>query len=247
LDFLHHPLLILKPEGIRFLIGAYGLVAVAVMIFLESGVFPVLPGDSLLVVCGIYAATPAAQGGGVLSLAALMTVLPLCAIVGSQIGFGAGRWAGLGAYQWRDRNLGFVPLYRRKWLKRTEDFYTRWGGFAVVVGRWVPFVRTGAPLLAGVTRMSYGKYVPYNILGALSWIWSMVLVGYFLPPIVAGVAPNFRLEEHIDMIVLVVVALSLIPVAYTFYKESAGGGKSPAAPAAKAKPVSKRGRPKRRR
>jgi len=112
-----------------------------------------------------------------------------------------------------------VPIYRREWLRRTEAFFMRWGAFAVVAGRWVPFVRTGGPFLAGVTRMSYQAYVPYNILGAVSWVWSMVFIGYFMPPLVARIAPGFNLEEHIDPIVLIVVFLSLIPVLYTIWKE----------------------------
>ncbi|HTA16952.1 MAG TPA: VTT domain-containing protein [bacterium] len=218
MNFLLHPLLILQPEGFRALIEAFGLPVICAMIFVESGVFPMLPGDSLLVVCGIYAATPGA-GGQVLSLPLLLTVVPLCAVLGSQVGFGVGRWAGAGAYGWKDRMFGPVPVFRREWLRRTEALFKRWGAFAVVVGRWVPFVRTGAPLLAGVTRMSYAEYVPFNIVGALSWVWSMVLVGYFLPPIVHRFAPDFRLEDRIDRIVLAVVFLSLFPVAYSIWKE----------------------------
>jgi membrane-associated protein len=218
LDFLHHPFLILKPEGFRALIEAFGLPVVCAMIFAESGVFPMLPGDSLLVVCGIYAATPGASGRA-LSLPLLLVLVPLCAILGGQVGFGIGRWAGGSAYGWKDHKLGFVPVFRRDWLRRTEAFFKRWGAFAVVAGRWVPFVRTGAPLLAGVTRMSYATYVPFNIIGALSWVWSMVLVGYFLPPVVARLVPGFSLEQHIDHIVLAVVFLSLVPVIYTIWKE----------------------------
>ena len=228
MDFLHHPLLILRPEGIRFLIESFGLPAVCAVVFAESGVFPTLPGDSLLVVCGIYAATPALAGGrGALSLTALMTLVPLCGIVGSQIGFGVGRWAGQSAYRWKDTSLGFLPLYRRAWLLKTEDFFKRWGAFAVVAGRWVPFVRTGAPLLAGVTRMPYTTYMPFNIIGALSWVWSMVLVGYFLPPLVnpllGGLWPGFRLEDRIDVIIIVVVALSCVPIVYAYIQESRSG------------------------
>jgi len=219
--------MILKPEGIRYIIESFGLWAVCLVVFAESGVFPTLPGDSLLVVCGIYAATPAAGGQGALSLAALMILVPLCAVLGSQIGFGIGRWAGASAYRWRDRDLGFLPLYRRDWLLKTEDFFRRWGSFAVVAARWVPFVRTGAPLLAGVTRMPYAAFIPYNIVGALSWVWSMVLVGYYLPPLVNPILgraiPGFRLEDRIDVIIIVVVALSCLPIVYAYWKERGRG------------------------
>lgn len=243
MDFLQHPLGILRPEEFRKLIEAFGLPAVCAMVFAESGVFPTLPGDSLLVVCGIYAATPGASGQGVLSLLALLTLVPLFAVAGSQVGFAVGRFFGKAAYAWQDRNLAFVPVYRRDWLAKTEAFFKRWGAFAVVAGRWVPFVRTGAPLLAGVTRMPYRTYVPFNVIGALSWVWSMVLVGYFLPPLVARVAPGFKLEEHIDAIVLGVVVLSLLPVGYTLWKERRESQARAAAPSRKSpRPAKRRGR-----
>ena len=240
MNYLVHPLLILRPEGFRTLIESFGLPVICAMIFVESGVFPMLPGDSLLVVCGIYAATPGA-GGQVLSLPLLLGIVPLCAVLGSQAGFGMGRWAGASAYGWKDRNLGPLPVFRRAWLLRTEAFFKRWGAFAVVAARWVPFVRTGAPLLAGVTRMPYARYIPFNVVGAVSWVWSMVLVGYFLPPLMDRLAPGFKLEDNIDRIVLGVVLLSLIPVAVTIWKEgqegraAAGTASSP-----KSKPKTKR-------
>jgi membrane-associated protein len=241
MDFLHHPLLILKPEGIRFIIEAFGLWAVCLVVFAESGVFPTLPGDSLLVVCGIYAATPAAGTPGALSLWALLTVVPLCGILGSQIGFAIGHWAGPAAYRWKDRNWGPLPVYRVSWLVKTEDFFKRWGAFAVVAARWVPFVRTGAPLLAGVTKMPYRSYVPYNIAGAVSWVWSMVLVGYFLPPLVNPFVdrfiPGFQLQDRIDVIIVVVVALSCLPIVYATLKES--GLATPAPKSARTKSAAK--------
>ena len=236
MNFLAHPLLILRPEGFRALIEAYGLPVVCVMAFAESGVFPMLPGDSLLVVCGIYAAATGATGAAVLSLPALLIVVPLCAVLGGQVGFGVGRWVGTGVYGWKARNLGPLPVYRHAWLLRTEAFFKRWGAFAVMAGRWVPFVRTGMPLLAGVTRMPYKTYVPYNIVGAFSWVWSMVLVGYFLPPLVDRMIPGFVLEDHIDKIVLAVILLSLLPVVYTIWKEGQEAG---AAPAARSAPKTK--------
>ncbi|MGH7441967.1 MAG: DedA family protein [bacterium] len=218
MDFLYHPLLILRPDGFRALVQSFGLPLVCTFIFAESGVFPVLPGDSLLVVCGMFAVS-AGTGSPALSLWSLLVVVPICAVLGSQAGFGIGRWAGPRVHTWRDRSLGPLPIFRRTWLKRTEDFFGRWGSFSVVAGRWVPFVRTFAPLLAGVSELSYAAYIPFNILGAFSWVWTMVLTGYYLPPLVDHLLPGFRLEDHIDAIVLVIVALSVLPVAYTIVKE----------------------------
>jgi membrane-associated protein len=238
MGLIHQFLGIFHSEGIRSLIEAYGLGLVCLIVFAESGAFPMLPGDSLLVICGIYAATPGPGGQAVLSLTALLTLVPLAGVLGGQLGYGVGRWAGPAVHQWKDRQLGPVPVYRRAWLAQTDRFYQRWGGFAVIAGRWVPFVRTGAPLLAGVTRMGLGRYTLYNVLGALSWVGSMVLVGYFLPPLWAQVLPGLRLEDNIEKIVLLVVALSLLPIVYTTWVERRGGaaaGRAKAAPAARRK------------
>jgi membrane-associated protein len=237
MDLIHSFLAMFHSDGIRHLIEAYGLGLVCLIAFAESGAFPVLPGDSLLVICGIYAATPGPDGRSVLSLALLLTLVPLAGVLGGQLGYGFGRLAGPAVHQWKDRSLGFIPLYRRAWLKQTDGFYQRWGGFAVIAGRWVPFVRTGAPLLAGVTRMSLGRYTLFNIVGAVSWVGSMVLVGYFLPPLWAQVLPQYRLEDNIEKIVLVVIAISVLPIVYTYWQERRLGAK---APKARAKPAARR-------
>jgi len=235
---LLHPFLsIFHSDGIRALIEAYGLGLVCLIVFAESGAFPMLPGDSLLVICGIYAATPGPGGQGVLSLALLLTLVPLAGVLGGQVGYSFGRWAGPAVHQWKDRSWGFVPLYRRTWLQQTDGFYKRWGGFAVIAGRWVHFVRTGAPLLAGVTRMPFGRYAAFNVLGAIGWVGSMVLVGYFLPPLWAQAFPAYRLEDNIEKIVVGVVLLSLLPIAYTYWQERRGGAK-------RSQPTAKAGRPK---
>jgi membrane-associated protein len=229
-DLLHSFIHLFSPEGIRALIEGYGLPVICLIAFAESGAFPMLPGDSLLVICGIYAATPG-NGANVLSLTTLLTVVPLCAILGGQLGYQVGRWVGPPAWKWKDKSLGPVPVYRRAWLEQTEAFFKRWGVFAVVVSRWVPFVRTGAPLLAGVTHMPYRRYLPYNLVGAVAWVWSMVLIGYYAPPFVAQFFPGFNLEANIEKIILAVIFLSLLPILFTLWKEhglKAAGGSAKA-------------------
>lgn len=230
---IHQFLSYFHSDGIRALIEGYGLPVICAIVFAESGAFPMLPGDSLLVVCGIYAATPSA-GGHVLSLAALLTLVPLCGVLGSQVGYQVGRWAGPLAWKWKDRHWGPVPLYRHAWLAQTEAFFRRWGTFAVVASRWVPFVRTGAPLLAGASGIPYRRYIPNNIVGAFAWVWSVVLLGYFLPPLLARTLPGYRLEDHIETIIGAVVALSLLPIVYTLWKERGAAARPVAGPKKKA-------------
>jgi membrane-associated protein len=219
-EFLHQLLWYLKPEGITYLIQTGGLLAICLIIFSETGFFALLPGDSLLVLCGIFAATPdPATGQPLLPLWALLSIVPLCGIAGDQVGYTLGRWAGRKLYSWREIWLGPVPIFKPVWLQRTEDFYGRWGVFTIVVGRWVPIVRTFAPIVAGVIKMPYKTFIPFNIIGAFTWVWSMVLAGYFLPPMIQKAWPGFDLAKNIDKIALGIVFLSLLPIAFTIWKE----------------------------
>lgn len=208
-------------EGLQHLIQAGGLPTICLIVFLETGVFALLPGDSLLVLCGILAATPGADGQPLLSLPALLTLVPACAVLGDQTGYWVGKWAGRTfIYGLKDRYLGPIPLFKKSYLERTEAFYTRFGNFTIVAGRWVPFVRTFAPLLAGVVKMPFGTFLTYNVLGALSWVYSMVLAGYFLPPLLARIVPGFDLAKNIDKIAVAIVFLSLIPIVLTVRQDS---------------------------
>ena len=219
MEYLHQFFAIFSSEGIARLIQQFGLLGICAIIFAETGFFALLPGDSLLVLCGIFAATLGPDGHALLSIAALLIIVPLCAVAGDQLGFGVGRWLGKGIYKWKPFSLAGIPLYKPEYLKRTEGFYQRWGAFTVVAGRWVPIVRTFAPIVAGVTKMPYSTFVPFNIVGALTWVWSMVLAGYFLPPVLAKVAPGFDLAKNIDKIALIIVFLSVLPIVYTMWKE----------------------------
>ena len=219
MEIVQQLLWFLKPEGIQWLISTGGLPVICLIIFAETGFFALLPGDSLLVLCGIIAATPGADGQPLLPLWALLAIVPACAILGDQVGYWIGSWFGKTLYTWPEKSLLGIPVYRRAYLTRTEDFYARWGTFFIVAGRWVPIVRTFAPIVAGMVRMRFTTFITYNVLGAFTWVWSMVLAGYFLPPLLKTVAPGFDLARNIDKIALVIVALSVLPIVWTVYKE----------------------------
>jgi membrane-associated protein len=223
LEIVHKLLWLLKPEGIQWLIQAGGLPAICLVIFAETGFFALLPGDSLLVLCGILAATPGADGRPLLSLTLLMTAVPVCAIVGDQVGYWIGTWFGRALYGWKDFSFLGIPIFKHAYLRKTEDFYGRWGTFFIVAGRWVPIVRTFAPIVAGVIKMPLRKFLPYNILGALTWVWSMLLAGFMLPPVLQRVWPGFDLAANIDKIALGIVFLSVLPIGWTVYKERRAG------------------------
>lgn len=221
MELIHKLLWLLKPEGIQWLIQTGGIPAICLVIFAETGFFALLPGDSLLVLCGIFAATRGSDGRPLMSLTLLLAVVPLCGVMGDQVGYWLGTWMGRAVYKWRDVSLGPIPIFKQDYLRRTERFYARFGNFTIVAGRWVPFVRTFAPIVAGVIRMPFPVFLTYNIIGAFTWVNSMVLAGYFLPPLIRRVWPNFDLALHIDKIAIGIIFVSLIPIFITVWKERA--------------------------
>jgi membrane-associated protein len=122
-------------------------------------------------------------------------------------------------YSWNDRSVLGIPLFKKVYLARTEQFYGRWGTFFIVAGRWVPIVRTFAPIVAGIIRMPFRTFVTFNVIGAFTWVWSMVLAGYSLPPLIERFVPGFDLARNIDKIAVVVVFLSVLPIVWTVYRE----------------------------
>mgnify|MGYP003382016829 FL=1 len=222
MEIVHQLLWFLKPEGIQWLIQTGGLPVICLIIFAETGFFALLPGDSLLVLCGIFAATPGVDGQPLLPLWALLAIVPVCGILGDQVGFWIGSWFGKTLYTWPEKSFLGVPIYKRNYLTKTEEFYGRWGTFFIVAGRWVPIVRTFAPIVAGMVKMPFPTFIFFNVIGAFTWVWSMVLAGYYLPPILKGFFPGFNLAQNIDKIAIVIVGLSLLPIVWTVYKERQG-------------------------
>jgi membrane-associated protein len=231
-EAVHKLLWVLSPEGIQWLIQTGGLPVICLIIFAETGFFALLPGDSLLVLCGIFAATPSADGSPLLPLWPLLTVVPLCGVLGDQIGYWIGTWFGRAMYGWKDRSLVGIPVFKQMYLRKTEQFYERWGTFFIVAGRWVPIVRTFAPIVAGIIRMPIARFLAFNVIGAVTWVYTMVFAGYWLPPVLQRVAPGFDLARNIDKVAIVIVVLSVLPIAWTVYKERRGVASGDAVPSA---------------
>src|ERR1700694_2970515 len=187
---------------LRFLFNVQGLIEwggtllVCVIVFIETGFFVgfFLPGASLLVTAGVFAAA------GNLNLAKLLLLVPICAIVGDQIGYWIGRQAGQALYR-REDSL----IFRKKHLQRAQDFYEKYGGKTVILARFVPIVRTFCPPVAGAAQMPYGRYFAYDVAGGILWGGGMVLGGYFL----GRQIPN--ISENIHYVIAVVIFLSLLP------------------------------------
>ena len=181
---------------VRGLIQLGGLLLICTIVFVETGLFVgfFLPGDSLLVTAGVFAAS------GDLNLPALLISAAACAIAGDQVGYYIGRRAGAALYSRPDSRF-----FKRKHLERAHAFYEKHGAKTIVIARFVPIVRTFAPAVAGAAEMNYRRFVSYNIFGGLFWVLSTVLLGYFLGRAVPDI------ERHIHIVVAVVIFLSLLP------------------------------------
>jgi membrane-associated protein len=184
------------PEGLKELIRSGGAPLVCTIVFIETGFFVgfFLPGDSLLVTAGIFAAA------GVVPLRWLLLPVMASAIIGDQIGYWIGRTAGPALYK-REDSL----FFRRSHLQRAHEFYEKYGGRAVIFARFVPIVRTFCPPVAGAARMPYTRYLIFDVFGGMFWVGAMILGGYFLGRSV----PN--IGSRIHYVIAVVVVLSVLP------------------------------------
>ncbi len=195
-SILHFLRSLYDPEGLKELIRSGGAPLVCTIVFIETGFFVgfFLPGDSLLVTAGIFAAA------GVVPLRWLLLPVMACAIAGDQIGYWIGRTMGPALYR-REDSL----FFRRSHLQRAHDFYEKYGGRAVIFARFVPIIRTFCPPVAGAARMPYTRYLMFDIFGGVLWVGAMILGGYFLGRSV----PN--IGQRIHYVIAVVVVLSLLP------------------------------------
>ncbi|HTP87112.1 MAG TPA: VTT domain-containing protein [Bryobacteraceae bacterium] len=190
---------------VRGLIEWGGTVLVCLIVFVETGMFLgfFLPGDSLLVTAGVFA------GAGHLKLASLLTLVTLCAIAGDQLGYFIGRKAGQGLYNRPDSRF-----FKRKYLEEAHAFYENYGGKTVIMARFLPIIRTFCPPVAGAARMSYRRYLLYDILGGFLWVWGMILVGYTL----GRTVPN--VDKKIHYIIAGVIVVSFLPAALHAWQRS---------------------------
>jgi membrane-associated protein len=174
-----------------------------VVIFAETGlvVFPFLPGDSILFIAGTVAA---AAGLNVHLLAALLIV---AAVLGDTVNYSVGHYIGPRVYHKPDSRW-----FKQEHLRRTQAFYDKYGGVTIIIGRFVPIIRTFAPFLAGVAGMSYRRFVSYNILGGIAWVGSLVYAGALF-----GNIP--WVKNNLAFIVLGIVVVTLMPATVTFVRE----------------------------
>lgn len=238
LDAFHWTQL-LQPQ---FYVENGGLWLLLFVVFAETGLFVgfFLPGDSLLFVAGIYAHEITQKTGEVVpglayqfldligmghirnewvDLFVLVGLIAFMGILGNTVGYWTGRKVGPAMYQWRDRFL-----FKKRYLHQAHDFYEKHGGLAVIGARFLPFIRTFAPIVAGIVQMDRKKFHFFNIVGSIAWVFSMIFGGYFLQKWILSQF-GFDLKEHLELIVLGIVLVTTAPV---IIKMISGRKKKPA-------------------
>ena len=181
--------------------GVFVYLGLIFIIFAETGLAVgfFFPGDSLLVVAGLFAAA------GKLNVFVLLLTLFVAAVVGDAVGYYTGLKAGPRIFS-RQKSLLFKPSH----LQKAHAFYEKYGGKTIIIARFVPIVRTFAPIVAGAAEMPYRRFFMFNVVGGFLWVFSMILAGYFLGGVVER-AFGIKLDDHIEKVVIVVVLLSLMP------------------------------------
>ena len=215
---------ITDPVAVLNAFGGIALVGLLLVVFIESGVlFPVLPGDSLLFVAGLLTAagTGTAVGeatytGSAMSLPVLLIATPIAAILGSQVGYFIGRFGGEKFFKPDARFL------KTKYLDESHEFFEKYGPATLILARFVPFVRTFAPIAAGAAKMSYAKFVIWNAIGAVIWADGILLLGVWLGKI-------DWVRTNIDKIFIGIVLVSVLPIVWGVVKKYLAGRREAAA------------------
>lgn len=173
------------------------------VIFLETGfvVTPFLPGDSLLFAAGAFAAI------GALNPFALFFILSAAAILGDTVNYWIGHFVGPKVFH-KEKSR----FFRREYLDRTHEFYEKYGAETIIIARFVPIIRTFAPFVAGIGRMSYGRFLSYNIIGGIVWVGLFVFGGYFF-----GNVPFIK--RNFSLVIIAIILISLMPVAHELWRQ----------------------------
>lgn len=209
---------LLNPE---FYIEHGGLWILLFIVFAETGLLAgfFLPGDSLLFVAGVYSdklGNEVLPGGNEFThLLVLMILISIAGILGNYVGFWFGRKSGPFLYHRKD-----TFLFKKKYLNQAHDFYEKHGGTAIIFARFLPIIRTFAPIIAGVVDMDKKKFTYYNVVGCIAWVATMLLAGHFLQKFILNQF-GFDLKQHLEVIVLGIVLVTTLPVLIKLFSKAA--------------------------
>lgn len=204
MDFIDFLKQLTDPESI---INYGGLALLLFVVFAETGLLVgfFLPGDSLIFISGMICVSKPELLG--VNLAVLILSLAAAAIIGNIAGYWFGYRVGPPLFERKDS-----IIFKKRYLKSTQDFYNRYGGKTLILGRFLPIIRTFAPILAGVIRIDFKKFMLYNVVGAFAWIGTLSSIGYYL-------GTYEWVQKNIGYIVIGLIVITTIPVFTTFIKE----------------------------
>ena len=188
------------------------------IVFAETGLFAgfFLPGDSLLFVSGIFSvklmrSIGLDMGNNFLDVFMLSSLVAVAGILGNMVGFWFGKKSGPMLYKRKDSFF-----FKQKYLQKAHDFYEEKGGFTIVIARFLPIIRTFAPIVAGIVKMDWKKFMMYNVIGSVAWAFSIIFAGFYLNEFLVN-KYDFHLEKHLEIIVLILVVITTGPVIYKMF------------------------------
>ncbi len=203
IDFILH-----LDDYLFVLIQDYGIWIYAILfliIFVETGlvVMPLLPGDSLLFAAGTFCAGVVKDGQTAqLNLWLVLGLLVVAAILGDGLNYYFGKTIGLKVLSWKIKGRQIV---QQKYIDKTHEFYEKHGPKTIIIARFVPIVRTFAPFVAGIGQMEYSKFIRYNIIGGISWVLGLTLLGYFFGNLE-------EVQNNFELVIFGIIGLSLLPM-----------------------------------
>jgi len=207
---------LINPE---FYINNGGLWVLLFIVFAETGLMVgfFLPGDSLLFVAGIYSQKlvdkliPGGSGSDIVDLSILLVLISACGILGNMAGYWFGKKSGPFLFHRKD-----TFFFKKRHLYDAKAFYDKHGGQAIVFARFLPIIRTFAPIVAGIVQMDKKKFIYYNIIGSVSWVFTMLVAGHYLDKFFLNKF-GFDLKKHLEIIVIAIVLVTTLPVLYKLF------------------------------
>lgn len=214
----------LDPVNLLNSFGTWMLVGLLLVVFIESGLlFPLLPGDSLLFTAGLIAASKSTEIEPFAPIGVLLVLIPIAAILGDQVGFFIGTKGGTALFKSDD-----ARFFKKKYIDESHAFFEKHGPITIVLARFVPIVRTFAPVVAGASKMKYSLFLTYNVVGGVLWGSGVTLLGFLLGQI------QF-IRDNVDVIFLLIVFVSVLPIIIEVGKRILGARKRQASTAEDAK------------
>lgn len=207
---------LLNPD---FYINNGGLWLILFIVFAETGLMIgfFLPGDSLLFLAGIYSKMlinsilPGGVGSDFLDLMVLFILISICGIVGNMVGYWFGKKGGPYLFERKD-----TFFFKKKYLFQAKEFYDKHGGQAIVFARFLPIIRTFAPIVGGVVQMERKKFMYYNVIGCVAWVFTMLMAGHYLDKLFIREF-GFDLKLHLELIVIGIILITTLPVIYKLF------------------------------